>query len=60
MPKRLRSEDEENYSGLLKNHISEREVNTGVLKVSSFITSIFIWCPSRTETHFFLFDLTNL
>jgi len=37
MPKRLRSEDEENYSGLLKNHISEREVNTGVLKVSSFM-----------------------
>ena len=33
MPKRSRSEEEENYSGLIKNHISEREVNNGVLKV---------------------------
>ena len=33
MPKRLRSEDEENFGGLVKNHISDREVNMGVLKV---------------------------
>jgi len=32
MPKRLRSEDEENFGVLMKNHISEREVNMGVLK----------------------------
>ena len=33
MPKRLRSEDEENFGVLVKNHISDREVNMGVLKV---------------------------
>jgi len=32
MTKRLRSEDEENLSTLVKNHISDREVNNGVLK----------------------------
>lgn len=32
MPKRARSEDEENYSSLVKTHISEKEVNQGVLK----------------------------
>jgi hypothetical protein len=38
MPKRLRSEEGEeggggHYSGLVKNHISEREVNAGILQV---------------------------
>ena len=33
MPKRPRSEDEENYSGqLVKTHVSQREVNQGVLR----------------------------
>jgi len=32
MPKRLRSDDEENLTCLVKNHISDREVNNGVLK----------------------------
>jgi len=32
MPKRIRSEDEENYSRHLKTHVSERELGTGVLK----------------------------
>jgi len=32
MPKRLRSDDDENLACLIKNHISDREVNSGVLK----------------------------
>ena len=35
MPKRRRSEDEENSGhGLLKTHVSQKEVNMGVLHVS--------------------------
>jgi hypothetical protein len=42
MPKRLRSEEGEEggsglYSGLIKNHISEREVNAGILQVQAFL-----------------------
>ena len=37
MPKRIRSEDEENYSRHLKTHVSERELGTGVLKVSTVL-----------------------
>jgi len=32
MPKRLRSDDEENYCRYLKTHVSEQELCTGVLK----------------------------
>jgi hypothetical protein len=42
MPKRLRSEEGEeggggHYSGLIKNHISEREVNAGILQVLALL-----------------------
>jgi hypothetical protein len=42
MPKRLRSEEGEeggggHYSGLIKNHISEREVNAGILQVKAIL-----------------------
>jgi hypothetical protein len=42
MPKRLRSEEGEeggggHYSGLIKNHISEREVNSGILQVLALL-----------------------
>ena len=32
MPKRARSDDEENFSCLVKTHVSQREVNLGVLR----------------------------
>ena len=37
MPKRIRSEDGENYCRQLKTHVSERELCTGVLKVIDFV-----------------------